>query len=308
MRRSCAWSSRRRRSTSCGWPTGTPGSSSPATVITAALAWAISGDPVRALAVVVVATPCPLILRRPDGALRVRPLARRSLRRDRQGRRSDRDTRPSAHRPCSTRPARSARSGHPERREMSSLIEIHRPAELLALAASADRMSAHVLGEALVRAATDAGLTLSTPSHVREDPGQGIQGVIDGRAVAVGSRALVRSAGIPEDEIAVRRRVARPRLRRGARPRRHRRPRRWRDRNDRRAPTRRQPDGRATTRRRHPPCRDGVGDRRSVAERIGRELGVDRSRRRDAVNPLRRALPSPSQVAEISVIACGELR
>ncbi len=37
----------------------------PATVITAALAWAISGDPVRALAVVVVATPCPLILAAP---------------------------------------------------------------------------------------------------------------------------------------------------------------------------------------------------------------------------------------------------
>ena len=37
----------------------------PATLITAALAWAFSGDPVRALAVVVVATPCPLILAAP---------------------------------------------------------------------------------------------------------------------------------------------------------------------------------------------------------------------------------------------------
>ena len=37
----------------------------PATLIAAALAWAISGDPVRALAVVVVATPCPLILAAP---------------------------------------------------------------------------------------------------------------------------------------------------------------------------------------------------------------------------------------------------
>ena len=37
----------------------------PATLIVAALAWAISGDPVRALAVVVVATPCPLILAAP---------------------------------------------------------------------------------------------------------------------------------------------------------------------------------------------------------------------------------------------------
>ena len=37
----------------------------PATLVTAALAWAVSGDPVRALAVVVVATPCPLILAAP---------------------------------------------------------------------------------------------------------------------------------------------------------------------------------------------------------------------------------------------------
>lgn len=37
----------------------------PATLLIAALAWAVSGDPVRALAVVVVATPCPLILAAP---------------------------------------------------------------------------------------------------------------------------------------------------------------------------------------------------------------------------------------------------
>ena len=37
----------------------------PATLIVAAVAWAISGDPVRALAVFVVATPCPLILAAP---------------------------------------------------------------------------------------------------------------------------------------------------------------------------------------------------------------------------------------------------
>ena len=37
----------------------------PATLIVAGAAWALSGDPVRALAVVVVATPCPLILAAP---------------------------------------------------------------------------------------------------------------------------------------------------------------------------------------------------------------------------------------------------
>src|SRR5207342_1368987 len=37
----------------------------PITLVVASLAWALSGDPVRALAVVVVATPCPLILAAP---------------------------------------------------------------------------------------------------------------------------------------------------------------------------------------------------------------------------------------------------
>ncbi len=40
------------------------------------------------------------------------------------------------------------------------------------LAASVDRMSAHVLGEALVRAAADAGLELATPTNIHESLGR----------------------------------------------------------------------------------------------------------------------------------------
>ena len=41
----------------------------PVTLIAAGLAWALSGDPVRGLAVLVVATPCPLILAAPVAIL-----------------------------------------------------------------------------------------------------------------------------------------------------------------------------------------------------------------------------------------------
>jgi cation transport ATPase len=75
-------------------------------------------------------------------------------------------------------------------------------AEVLRLAASLDRLSAHVLGAALVCAAAEADLTLSTPIEVREDAGQGIQGTVDGRAVALGSRAFLRAAGVAADEVA----------------------------------------------------------------------------------------------------------
>ena len=95
---------------------------------------------------------------------------------------------------------------------------------MLRLAASVDRLSAHVLGEALVRAARDAELRLTMPADVREEPGQGIEGSVDGRRVAVGSRAFLRAAGYAADEVAGDR-AGWPsaRLRRGARPRRRRR-------------------------------------------------------------------------------------
>ena len=70
--------------------------------------------------------------------------------------------------------------------------------ELPRLAASLDRLSAHVLGEAL--AAADAGLQLTMPLDIREEPGQGIQGTVDGHHVAVGIRAFMRSVGIRDAE------------------------------------------------------------------------------------------------------------
>ena len=67
MPASCASSSRRRPPPrrSCGWPTATPSSSSRSRWRWRGGAWLIAADPVRAVAVLVVATPCPLILAAP---------------------------------------------------------------------------------------------------------------------------------------------------------------------------------------------------------------------------------------------------
>ncbi|MDQ2895146.1 MAG: HAD-IC family P-type ATPase [Actinomycetota bacterium] len=73
--------------------------------------------------------------------------------------------------------------------------------EVLRLAASVDRMSAHVLGGALVAATTEARLELTLPTDVIEEPGQGIQGTIGTRRIVVGSRAYMGTSGIPRDEI-----------------------------------------------------------------------------------------------------------
>ena len=170
----------------------------PATLLLAGSAWAISGEAVRALAVVVVATPCPLILAAPialvsglsraarvgvivkgAGTIETLGLARTVLF-DKTG---------------------TLTVGAPEVREIVPRDSLQ-PAELLRLAASLDQLSANVLGEALVQTARDAGLKLDPPTRVREEPGQGIEGDVDGHRVAVGSRKLMRNAGISDEEIA----------------------------------------------------------------------------------------------------------
>jgi heavy metal translocating P-type ATPase len=170
----------------------------PATLLLATAAWALSGEAIRALAVVVVATPCPLILAAPialvsglsraahagvivkgTGAIETLGQARTVLF-DKTG---------------------TLTVGSPDVREILG-CDGFEPGELLRLAASVDQMSAHVLGDALVRAALEAGLTLAQPGDVREDPGQGIEGAVEGHRVAVGSRAFVSATGVPAPEVA----------------------------------------------------------------------------------------------------------
>jgi heavy metal translocating P-type ATPase len=170
----------------------------PVTLAVALGAWLASGDPVRALAVVVVATPCPLILAAPiafisglsraarsgvivkgSGAIETLGHARTVLF-DKTG---------------------TLTVGSPELREVVPREGVS-PAELLRLAASVDQLSVHVLGATLARAAVDSGLVLAEPSGVREEPGQGIEGTVDGRSVAVGSREFLVGAGVAVAEIA----------------------------------------------------------------------------------------------------------
>ena len=170
----------------------------PVTLGVAGLAWALSGDPVRGLAVVVVATPCPLILAAPialvsglsraarsgvivKGAGAIETLGEaRTVLFDKTG---------------------TLTVGTPEVQDVVAPGEVA-PADVLRLAASVDRLSAHVLGEALVRAAHDAELTIEMPADVREEPGQGIAGRVDGARVAVGSRAFLRAEGYDADDVA----------------------------------------------------------------------------------------------------------
>jgi heavy metal translocating P-type ATPase len=163
----------------------------PLTLAIAGLGWGLGGDAKRALAVLVVATPCPLILAAPiaflagisraaargvivkGGAVIERLGLARTVLLDKTG---------------------TLTLGHPHVRRVISFDGVPEN-ELLRLAASLDQLSAHVMAEGLVHDAEARGLRLDTPTGVEEQPGQGIAGTVAGRLVAVGSSSFLRSRG-----------------------------------------------------------------------------------------------------------------
>jgi heavy metal translocating P-type ATPase len=159
----------------------------PVTLIVAAAAWIGSGDQVRALAVLVVATPCPLILATPIAIISgVSRAARRGIvvkggaAIEALG---DADTILLDKTGTLTR-------GEPEISRIAPLDGVD-PERLLFYAASLDQASSHVLAESLAAAARGRGIKLSPPGETFEEPGQGIEGVVDGRQVVLGRFAWV---------------------------------------------------------------------------------------------------------------------
>jgi heavy metal translocating P-type ATPase len=163
----------------------------PITIVVAGLAWALSGDPVRALAVFVVATPCPLILAAPialisgiSRAAKVGVIVKGGSVIEQLG---------NAHTVLLDKTG-TLTLGTPEVTRVVASDGIG-PEELVRLAASLDQFSAHPLAEALVHHAVREGLALSFPARVTEEPGRGIAGVVDGRRVAAGSATWLSDRG-----------------------------------------------------------------------------------------------------------------
>ncbi|PKP75218.1 MAG: heavy metal translocating P-type ATPase [Alphaproteobacteria bacterium HGW-Alphaproteobacteria-6] len=159
------------------------------TVAIAFAAWWFTGDPIRAVAVLVVATPCPLILAVPvalvaglsraahfgvliKGAGPLETMARiRTLILDKTGTLTD---------------------GRPQIVSIDSAGSLGED-EILRLAAALDQASKHPVAQAIVAAAKARGLTLPVPSEVAEIPGEGVLGSVAGRAVIVGGDGFVAS-------------------------------------------------------------------------------------------------------------------
>lgn len=159
-------------------------------VAIALAAWWASSDPVRAVAVLVIATPCPLILAVPvalvaglsraahfgvlvKGAKPLEAMARtHTLVLDKTGTLTD---------------------GRPQITRIERRDGLSEDA-LLRLAASLDQVSRHPIAQAIVAAAKSRGLTLATPSEVHESPGEGVAGMVEGHSLRVGGFSYVQSA------------------------------------------------------------------------------------------------------------------
>jgi P-type Cu+ transporter len=76
--------------------------------------------------------------------------------------------------------------------------------ELLRLAASAERTSEHPLGEAIVRGAKERGLSIAETEGFRATSGGGVEALVEGHAVLVGSRRFLAGSGAGEDGLAPR--------------------------------------------------------------------------------------------------------
>src|SRR5499427_5679002 len=158
----------------------------------AGAAWAAAGAE-RAVAVLVVATPCPLILAAPVALVSGLSVAARRGVVVKGGGVLERLAR------CTTLlldKTGTLTSGRPS---VSADITAggHEPAGLLRLAASLDQVSAHVLAAAVVEAAAARGSRLVLPHHVEEVPGQGIRGTVGARRVAVGRAGWAGVTGMP---------------------------------------------------------------------------------------------------------------
>jgi heavy metal translocating P-type ATPase len=152
----------------------------PLTLVTAAAGWLITGGPRAALAVLVVATPCPLILATPVAFVSgIASAARRGI--------------------------IVKGGGVLERLGKVSVVALDKTGtltegraqlvagsdEVLRLAASADALSTHPLAAALVDAARERGLALVPADHFSEQYGDGVEAIVAGQRIRVGRSGFV---------------------------------------------------------------------------------------------------------------------
>lgn len=170
----------------------------PLTLVMCGVAWLVTGHATSVLAVLVVATPCPLILATPvaviggiSRAARAGVIVKTGAAIEQLGRA----------RVVVFDKTGTLTLGRPVVHDVY-VANGTTASELLRLVAAVEQLSSHHLGAAIVQAARGQRLELPPPRDFRETPGLGAEGRVDGRRVAVGSAAYLGQFGVTVPEVA----------------------------------------------------------------------------------------------------------
>jgi heavy metal translocating P-type ATPase len=159
----------------------------PVTLAACAIAWWLSGDAERVLAVLVVATPCPLLLATPVAIIGgINRAARRQVI-VRNGTALELLARVDT---VVFDKTGTLTHGRPSVESVQA-IGGDGTDELLRFAAAVEAGSGHLLARSVVDAAVARALTIPAAAEVVEHSGRGVTGLVDGRRVTVGNRSLV---------------------------------------------------------------------------------------------------------------------
>lgn len=167
----------------------------PIAISIAVAAWMISGDAVRFLAVLVIATPCPLLIAIPvaiigtislcakQGILIKNPVVMEQIDQ------------------CHTMifdKTGTLTYGKPTLTEQT-IYDRLAPKEILKLVASIERYSKHPLASAILEKAKEEGIALIDAQQISEPQGAGLQGIVDGHEVVITSRKRLDKFGLGKD-------------------------------------------------------------------------------------------------------------
>jgi heavy metal translocating P-type ATPase len=163
----------------------------PAALIVAAAGWIVSGNPDRFLAVIVIATPCPLLIGIPIAVIGAISLAaRRGIIIKNPAMLEQIDQ-------CRTLifdKTGTLTYGRPSLTEIicSAAFSDER---VLTFAASLEQYSKHPLAQAILKAADERKLTLQPVSEISERPGEGMRGIVDGQLIRITGRSSLIGDG-----------------------------------------------------------------------------------------------------------------
>ena len=177
----------------------------PFTLLLAGGAWLVSGDATLGVAVLVVATPCPLLLAAPIAIMSGLSRAARSGVVVKGGEALERLA---AGRVLLLDKTGTVTRGEPVVVDIVTAGTTFTASQLSGWAAGLDQVSPHVLAGAIVKAARARGLSLAMPQDVVEHAGYGIEGRLDGRVIRLGKASWIVEGDIPAWGDQVRRRAA----------------------------------------------------------------------------------------------------